>query len=129
MFEIAAREKIRFNTVKGVQTVEDLFDIPLVAEGAKLSLDQIAIDLFQQLKDEGVTSFVLKEKPANSQLQLKFDIVKHIIKVRLAEKEATEKTAELKRRKQQIMALISQKENEALASSSIEELRGMLEQL
>lgn len=129
MFERAAREKIRFNTVKGKLTVEDLFELPLVTEGDRLSLDQIAVGLFQQLKDEGTTSFVLKDQCANPQLQLKFDIVKHIIEVRLAEKETAEKAAELKQRKQQIMALISQKENEALASSSIEELRGMLDQL
>jgi hypothetical protein len=58
-----------------------------------------------------------------------FEIVKHIIKVKLAEREAAKVIKENAAKKQQILELIHQKKNESLASMPVEELEKMLTDL
>ena len=79
IFEKAAREKLRFSTVNGLISVEDLWDLPL--EGKRLNLDSIAIELNKQLQDESNQSFVAKKTAGNEATVLRFEIVKHIISV------------------------------------------------
>ncbi len=128
MFQKASRRKIRFESPQGSLSTEDLWDVPLIAaKGA--NLDAIARDLWRQLKDAENVSFVAKKTPADNLVQLKFDVVKHIIDVRLAENEAAEQAQLNKQKKQRLLALIETKEYEQLAGSSVEELRKMAESL
>lgn len=127
MFTKANRLKLRFNSPAGQISVEDLWDLPLISKTSKPNLDDIAKDLFQQLRVTAVASFVVKENKENETLQLKFDIVKHIIDTRLAENDIALQAGIRKEKKQQLLAIIAQKENEELAGSSKEELRKMME--
>ncbi|MFN8575244.1 MAG: hypothetical protein U0354_00155 [Candidatus Sericytochromatia bacterium] len=128
MFEKASRLKLRYETSKGKLSVEDLWDLPLISNSG-LHLDSIAKDLYLQLKSGVDVSFVIKEKKSDEIIQLKFDIVKHIIDVKLAEKEQAEQIKLNKERKQQILAVIAQKENEQLLGNSLEDLKKMAESL
>ena len=89
MFEKATRIKLRFESKKGLLSVEQLWDLPLN------SLDEIAISLNKEVKDISEVSFI---KPLsnnkNKELTLKFNIVKHIIDVKLTE--IKEKLSEMK---------------------------------
>lgn len=127
MFETAARLKLRFNSPKGELTVEDLWDLPLTSTVNKPNLDDIAKELHGQIDTNKVGSFVRKTTAVSQVDQLKFDIVLHVINVRLAENEAALKAAETKAKKQQIMELIQRKETEQLAGSSLEDLRALLD--
>lgn len=127
MFEKAARLKLRFATPAGELSAEDLWDLPLVARNGKANLDDLARALHQQIEQAPTVSFVKKTEPVSAVPQLKFDIVLHIITTRLAEDEAVAKAKATRERKQQIMALIEQKQNEQLGASSIEDLRAMLD--
>lgn len=129
MFEKASRIKLRYETSQGRLSVEDLWDLPLISNTIKPSLDLIARDLHKQLQNGEDVSFVTKGKKSDEIIQLKFDIVKHIIDVKLLEKEQQEQAKINKDRKQQILAVISQKENEQLLGSSLEELKKMAESL
>ena len=60
---------------------------------------------------------------------LKFEIVKHIIEVRLGEDEAAENLQKAREKKQQIMAIIVEKETESLKGKSLDDLRALLESL
>jgi hypothetical protein len=71
----------------------------------------------------------VKPAKANEITMLKFDIVKQIIEVRLAENEATALAKANKERKQQILSIIATKQNEQLAASSIEDLQKLAEAL
>ena len=129
MFEKASRIKIRFESPKGLLTIEDLWDLPLVAGDGKASLDAIAIDLHKRIEGKPIGSFVYQNVQEDPVLNLGFEIVKHIITVRLAEKDAREQAAANKEKKQKLLALIDQKQNEALSQLSIDELRKQVEAL
>lgn len=127
MFEKASRMKLRFETgVVGNLNVEDLWDLPLV--NSKVSLDLLAKKLNKEIKENEEESFVVERSTANTTLKLKFDIVKHIIKVKLEEKEASEKAVKNKAKKEKIMTIIAAKEDETLTNMSVEDLQALLEE-
>lgn len=132
IFGKATKQKLRFtlkeHTGGGVISTEDLWDLPLVSKN-KANLDDMAIALNKQIQDQGVESFVGVPKKENEQTKLKFEVVKKIIEVKLAEKEAREKASENKEKKEQIMRLIADKKNDELGSKPIKELEKMLNNL
>jgi hypothetical protein len=123
MFEKATRLKFRFETPGGHQSVEDLWDLPLQSTVGKPNLDAIARDLARKLKDTDTESFVETPNKADAILQLKFDVVKHIIDVKLAERDAEKTRRENKEKKEQVLALIADKQVEELKGKSVEELK------
>ena len=130
MFQEATRKKLRFDSPQGSLTVEDLWDIPLHSQNNKVAnLDDIAKALFKQIKEQDTESFVFKKATVNELVQLKFEIVKHIIGIRLTEVQAAEQIRINKDKKQQILAIIAAKENEQLMGTSLDELKKMAESL
>lgn len=127
MFLKASRLKLRFDSPKGQLTVEDLWDIPLTSNTGKANLNDIARDLYNKVKVD-VVSFVEPAKP-NDIDELRFEIVKHVISVRVAERDAAAKAQMVAEQKQQIMSLIKQKEVEQLGASSIDDLKALLASL
>ena len=122
IFEFAARNKIRF-PYKGLITVEDLFDLSLT------NLDSIYKTLNKQVKQSEEESLLSTKASVDTELEVQIAIVKHIVSVKLAEKEAAEKASAKKAQKQKIMSIIATKENEALQNSSIDDLKKMLDEL
>lgn len=124
LFEKAARLKLRFETPQGVVTAEDLWDLPLTSAKGRANLDDVAKDLAVALNGAGaVQSFVNKSAPSNERLETAFALVKRVIDVRLAEREAAETARTRKAQKERILELIERKEDEALAGKSMDELR------
>lgn len=129
MFEAAARQKIRFDSPKGLLTVEDLYDLPLTsALGANLDDIALALDSKLDATKTKTASFVAPAKRADD-TQLKFDIVIHILEEKKAERAAAAERVQRAEKKQAILAAIAQKETEQLTSASIEDLRKMAENL
>ncbi len=128
MFEQAVRLKLRFATPQGLLTMEDLWDLPLTsARGA--NLNDIAKTLNRQLKAAADEDFVNPTAKPNDALKLSFDVVKHVIDVRLAENDAIRTAAERRDKKDRLLELIARKQDESLAAKSIEELTAMVESL
>ena len=123
LFEIASKQKLRFTTTKGLLSTEDLWDLPLT------TLNDLAQFLNKQVKEAGEESFIEVKSYANEKLDNMFEIVKHIIKVKLAERETLKVAKENATKKAQILELIHQKKNESLASMPVEELEKMLADL
>lgn len=128
MFEKASRlgTKVRFDTNVGQVTTEDLWNLPLTSTTGKANLDDIARNLHKQLKNGDDVSFVNNDKKSNPIVQLKFDIVKHIIEVRLAENEAKAKEQETKEQNQFILQVIAEKQKDQIKGMSIEDLQAMM---
>ncbi len=127
IFEQGTRAKLRFTTPNGMLGIEDLWDLPLTSRRA--NLDDIARYLDAELKSSASVSFVKEGSETNAATKLAFDIVLHIINVKLAEQKAASLAADNREKKQRIMAIIEQKQAEALSASSIEDLQQMLNTL
>ncbi len=125
MFEQASRIKLRIATNLGSINVEDLWDLPLTSARG-LSLDDVAKALNAQVKDAQEESFVVEASKASEELQLAFDIVKHIIAVKKVERAEAANAADKKAKKQQLLSLISEKANEELKGKTKEELEEMV---
>lgn len=126
MFEKATRMRLRFETTAGLIDVEDLWQLPLTSTRGKINLDDIAKDLHKKLKNDDEVSFVYKDKKPESLDQLRFDIVKHIIDVKIAEREAEADATARKEKKQKILALIAEKQDENLRGMTLEQLTAMV---
>lgn len=125
LFERAARLKLRFETSIGAITTEDLFDQPLT-DTRKVNLDDIARRLSREVRESEVESFVDAPSNANSLLQLKLDVVKRVIELKIADRDAAKKSAATKAQKAQLVELIAEKKAEGLKGKSIEELEAQL---
>ena len=122
IFEYASRNKVRF-PFKGMISVEDLWDLSLT------NLDSIYKTLNKQVKQSEEESLLSTKASVDTELEVQIAIVKHIVSVKLVEKEAAEKASAKKAQKQKIMSIIATKENEALQNSSIDDLKKMLDEL
>jgi hypothetical protein len=138
MFEQATRLKLRYETPLGMISVEDLWELPLTDRSrtglprAGLSLDSIAMELHRASRDAAeVTSFVdpLVENKTAERLALRFEIVKHIIGVRVQERDELKAAADRREKRQRVLELIARKEEGELGEKSIEELRALAESL
>ena len=129
IFEKASRLKLRFETQQGQLSVEDLWGLPLSSTTNKANLDEIARGLFLKLKSGQDVSFVDTAKKSDVLTQLKFDVVKHIIDVRLAENQAKNDAAVRQAQREQLQEVIARKQGQALESTPLEELQKQLSAL
>lgn len=123
IFEIASREKLRFN-YKGIIAVEDLWDLNLS------SLDELYRYLSGDLKDKGGEGLIKREdSDSNKLLQLSLDIIRHIFEVKEKENDEAKMAQEKSLKKQKIMEIIASKQDESLKEQSIDDLKEMLKNL
>ena len=130
IFEKATRLRLRFNvgTLSNL-TVEDLWSLPLTGNKGN-SLDALAISLNKKLTDETPKSYVTKtDTKTDTTTQLSFDIVKHIIDVRLAEQAAQQDKMIKSAKRAQLEQLKSQKQMAELENLTIEEIDQRLKEL
>lgn len=125
MFEKATHQKLRFESAKGMLSVEDLWDLPLESSSGKPNLNDVARAVHRDLKAEDQISFVSAQPKTDEIAQLKMDIVKHIIQVKLAEADAAKQLRDAKEKKQKIMEIMSRKQDAALESASLDDLKAM----
>lgn len=130
IFEHASRIKLRFESGVGLLTAEQVWDLPLIATGNKANLDAMARAASKELRDLGEESFVeLKPDPRKAVAELKLDIIKHVIAVKLAEKSAREKAAETLEQKRKLLAALDSKQTEKLSNMSEEQIRAEIAKL
>jgi hypothetical protein len=122
MFEQASRLKVRYN-YKGLCTVEDLWDAPLT------SLDIIFKGLNAQMKAQKEESLLETRSKEDELLALKIGIVKHIVEVRVAEQKAHADKVATAEKKQKLLGLIAEKQDESLRSMTVEELTNLVNSL
>jgi hypothetical protein len=101
-------------------SVEDLFDL------SPENLDIVFKALNAQKKVANEESLLSTATDADIDLNIKIEIVKHIVTTKLAEMRARQEARAKKEQAQKIMAIIETKQNEALEGKSIEELQAML---
>lgn len=125
VFEKASRAKLRFATARGNLSVEQLWDLPL--DKGEVNLYNLAQDLLTQVADKPAEklSFFSKAVTVDETAELKFEIVKHIVTIRVAEAEAQQTEAIKRTQRAELDALIAAKRSEAKQNLSLEELEAM----
>jgi len=121
MFEKAARMKLRFD-YKGQATVEDLWDLTVE------KLDGIYRKLRAEQKEASGES-LLTPPSENEALNLKVDLVKHIVGVKLQEKSAKVDLAQKRARRRRIAEIYAQKQDQSLMNKTEEELAQLLAEM
>jgi len=120
LFEQAARNKYRFGSSKGLITVEELWDMPLQSKNG-FNLDTVAVSL-QDQRDKTGKSFVTRSTE-NSEFKAKLDIVVHIIETKIAEANAKDQDKANKEKKQKLMSILADKEDEGLRNMTPEQIK------
>lgn len=130
IFEKATRQKLRFASTRGELTIEQLWDIPLLAKnGNGFDLDTIAKSVNRELKEVAEESFVATANPARTTLELKLEILKHIISVKLDERSKAEKAESNRAERERLMEILQKKKDAQLEDLSVEEIQARLDAL
>ena len=123
IFEQASQQKLRFPSVKGELTTEQLWDLPLQSKN-QFDLDTVAKTVNNELKNVTEESFVATTtSPVKTILELKFEIVKHVIAVRIATNAAARDQAARKAEKDKLIGILADKQDEALKGLTPEEIQ------
>ena len=130
IFERASRASLRFASVVGDLTTEQLWDLPLTAKGDRPDLDKLARAVNGELKSIEEGSFVnLKPDPRKTDLELRLDILKHVIQSKLDAKAVAEKAAENAERKRKLVSALASKEEAELVGMTKEQIEGEIAKL
>lgn len=122
IFEIAVRAKLRFATARFASvSVEDLFDLSL------RELDDVAKGINRQINAEKEESFLSENKNAvRKDLELKLEILKHIIGVKETEKADRVAAQNKAAQRQKLIDALAEAEQREVQSKTPEELRAEL---
>ena len=126
IFEKASRKALRFASNRGALMVEQLWNLPLQSKGG-FDLDTIAKEVNAELKSCAEESFVsTSTNPLKAELELKLEILKHIIQVRQDENAARLESARKVDQRQKVLEIINRKQEKALEELPLEELQKLL---
>lgn len=127
MFEMASQFKFRYPW-KGIITTEDLWDLN---QG---QLDTVYKELSKELKACQEGDSLLSAKPANifnkeQELTAKIEVVKYIFNCKQQAAELNRIEVERAARKQHILEVLAEKQENALQNMSEDDLKKMLDEL
>ena len=122
IFEAASKNKYRY-PYKGTITTEDLWDL------TPAQLDIVYKALNKGVSEAQVSSLMCKVTEVDAELLNKIEIVKYIFNAKEAEAEARKNDAAKHAKKQRILDILAQKQEDALQSMSEDDLKKMLDEL
>lgn len=126
LFEIATRKAIRFPSIKGELSTEQLWQLPLTSK-VGVDLDTLAKGINKELKSTEEESFVAtNSNPRRNDLQVKLDILKHIIGVKQEEIAAATKRQANAMERQKLQELLARKNDQALEALTPEQIAAKL---
>ena len=129
LFEIASRKAFRFDSTRGPLATEDLWQLPLLSK-TNFDLNTVATGVNAALKAVAEESFVAtRTNPGRVDLETKLEIVKHIIAVRIAENEAKTNAALVAEKRAKLVAILGDKQDEALKSKTAAEIQAEIDAL
>ena len=122
IFEAASKNKYRY-PYKGMIATEDLWDL------TPAQLDIVYKALNKGVSEAQVSSLMCKVTDVDAELLNKIEIVKYIFNAKEAEAEARKNDAAKHAKKQRILDILAQKQEDALQNMSEDELKKMLDEL
>lgn len=129
LFEIATRKAFRFPSIKGELSTEQLWQLPLTSK-VGVDLDTLAKGINKELKTLEEESFVAtNSNPRRGDLEVKLEILKHIIAVKQADIAAATKRQANAQERQKLQELLARKNDEELSGLSKEDIQKKLDAL
>jgi hypothetical protein len=123
IFEYTTRYKLRFTSVRGELSVEQLWDVPLRSRDG-FDLDAVAKTANKALKDISEESFVeTKQTPELAKRATILNVVKHVIEAKLADEAAADQRAKNKIEKEKLLAILAEKQAGKLSELSEKEIQ------
>ena len=119
-FALLTRTKTRFNSPRGMLTIEDLWDLPLTSNS--ISLDSISTILLKERDEAPRKSLVVKTSKKNKVVEAKIEVLKYIISIKQDELEAKEQEVHNAAKRDQIINAIADIEQNELKSKSKSQL-------
>lgn len=123
MFEKASRMRLRIPTSKGNAAVEDLWDLSL------LLLNDTAKKLNKKIKVSGEEDFLDESIGVDPIIQLQFDLVRHVMKIKQLEATTHANAARKKAELEEWIDLLDEKEKEDRKGFSIDDIRKKISEL
>lgn len=121
MYKGALQKKLRFKTNKGMITTEDLFDLSLQ------NLNTLAIMLDKKISEAPKKSFIEELPAKENDDELRFNIVKDVINIKLKARKDNIDKAQANAQKKRILEILAKRNDEELEKKSTEELRAMIQ--
>lgn len=125
VFEKAIRQKFRFPSIRGLLTTEDLWDLPLTSKNG-FDLNSVAQAVNAEVKATGEESFVGDSTPASAVAVLKLDVVKSVIATKIAERDAEVTRKEKRQKRDRLLELLANKEDDALQELTPDQIKEQL---
>lgn len=116
IYKRASKDALRFATVKGSLTVEQLWSLSLT------DLDKLAVKLEKIVKASGEKSFLETKSKEDATDKLRFDVVLDVLTDKVKFQEIAAKASETRAKNQRIDELIAKKNDESMENLSVEEL-------
>ncbi len=120
-YKLATREKYRFQTIRGLLSTEQLWDLSIT------DLDTLAVSLDAEYKESGKKSFLVVKSEKDKTAKLKFDIVLDILNTKQEEAEVAKNKAAVKAHNTKILQLIADKQDDELKGKSVKQLTALLQ--
>lgn len=123
IFQYATRNKLRFPSVKGALTVEQLWDVPLRSKD-DFNLNSVAQAANREWKEVTEENFVETTRtPEHTRRETVLEVVKYVIETKAAEEEAERTRAARKEEKAKLLEILAEKQAGKLSKMSEEALQ------
>ena len=129
LFQIATRRKMRFTSIRGLMSAEDLWEIPLRSKDG-FNLNEIAKEANRKVKAADEESFVdVDSTPESRVVEMALAVVMQVIEVMLDEEKTQKKAAENAKERQKLLRILAEKKVGALSDLSVAELEKRINDL
>ena len=126
IFKQATKLKLRFSSVRGDLTIEDLWDLPLTSK-SNLSLDGVGKPIQKALRESDEDSLVDVPTTSKNELNsLRLAIIKEIISVKQEENLIKQNQAAIESQKALLKQALASKKVDEINSLSVEEIEKRL---
>lgn len=129
LYEVALRKKLRFKSLRGPLTLEQLWDTPLRSRDG-FDLDVIAKDANKAVKEFSEESFVQRRKNSEqTQAEVRLELVKHVIDVKIEAEERAEGRAENIKKREKLRDALEKKQDSKLEDMTEAQIKKQLGKL
>lgn len=129
LFEYATRNKLRFASVRGELTTEQLWDVPLRSSD-NFNLNAVAKNANKAVEAANEENFVETSRtPAHVRVETALEVVKHVIEVKLADEAAAKRRAENRIKREKLLIALAEKQDGKLSEMSERELKKQIADL